>query len=353
MCWTSARSAWPISRGSAARTPRSASCSGRSSRRASACSTALRRRPTPTGVCSRPTVSRRGCGRSSRRSTPRTSPSWRAAAQAARAAVLETPLPRGRPRRRSSRRTTGCAAGSAASPSWRFGRRRRPRICRRRRSPARPRRSSTCAAARGCFAPCTPATRRCSPIARSAIAPGSGYDQLKVALSVGVMPMVRSDKASSGVIFTLDTESGFRDVVTVSGVVRPRRVRRPGRRHAGRVDRVQADARDRAPRHHRPPARHEGSPARVRRRQQGHAQRADAGRRARAGSASTDDDVLTLARWACLIEDALLERCRPPAADGHRVGQGRRHRRARSSCRRGRRPSIRRSRERRRRRSTG
>lgn len=44
-----------------------------------------------------------------------------------------------------------------------------------------------------------------------------GYDQLKVALSVGVMPMVRSDKASAGVIFTLDTESGFREVVTVSG----------------------------------------------------------------------------------------------------------------------------------------
>lgn len=43
-----------------------------------------------------------------------------------------------------------------------------------------------------------------------------GYDQLKVALSVGIMPMVRSDKASSGVVFTLDTESGFRDVVTVS-----------------------------------------------------------------------------------------------------------------------------------------
>jgi pyruvate, water dikinase len=40
-----------------------------------------------------------------------------------------------------------------------------------------------------------------------------GYDQLKVALSVGVMKMVRSDLASSGVIFTLDTESGFRDVV--------------------------------------------------------------------------------------------------------------------------------------------
>lgn len=44
-----------------------------------------------------------------------------------------------------------------------------------------------------------------------------GFPQLKVALSVGVMPMVRSDRASSGVIFTLDTESGFRDVVTVTG----------------------------------------------------------------------------------------------------------------------------------------
>jgi pyruvate, water dikinase len=43
-----------------------------------------------------------------------------------------------------------------------------------------------------------------------------GFPQLKVALSVGVMPMVRSDRASSGVIFTLDTESGFRDVVTVN-----------------------------------------------------------------------------------------------------------------------------------------
>ena len=43
-----------------------------------------------------------------------------------------------------------------------------------------------------------------------------GYDQLKVALSVGIMPMIRSDKASSGVIFTLDTETGFRDAVVVS-----------------------------------------------------------------------------------------------------------------------------------------
>jgi pyruvate, water dikinase len=44
-----------------------------------------------------------------------------------------------------------------------------------------------------------------------------GYAPLKVALSVGVMPMVRSDKACSGVMFTLDTESGFRDVITLTG----------------------------------------------------------------------------------------------------------------------------------------
>jgi pyruvate, water dikinase len=44
-----------------------------------------------------------------------------------------------------------------------------------------------------------------------------GYDHLRVSLSVGVMPMVRSDLASSGVMFTLDTESGFRDAVVING----------------------------------------------------------------------------------------------------------------------------------------
>ena len=44
-----------------------------------------------------------------------------------------------------------------------------------------------------------------------------GFDHFKVALSVGVMKMVRSDLAASGVIFTLDTESGFREVVFITG----------------------------------------------------------------------------------------------------------------------------------------
>jgi len=44
-----------------------------------------------------------------------------------------------------------------------------------------------------------------------------GFDHYEVALSIGVMKMVRSDLASSGVMFSLDTESGFRDVVFITG----------------------------------------------------------------------------------------------------------------------------------------
>ncbi|KAF5412387.1 MAG: putative phosphoenolpyruvate synthase [Candidatus Methanophagaceae archaeon] len=44
-----------------------------------------------------------------------------------------------------------------------------------------------------------------------------GFDHLSVYLSVGVQKMVRSDLASSGVIFSIDTESGFKDVVYVTG----------------------------------------------------------------------------------------------------------------------------------------
>jgi pyruvate,water dikinase len=42
------------------------------------------------------------------------------------------------------------------------------------------------------------------------------FDQLKVALSAGVQKMVRSDKAGSGVMFSLDTETGFRGVVLIN-----------------------------------------------------------------------------------------------------------------------------------------
>ena len=129
-----------------------------------------------------------------------------------------------------------------------------------------------------------------------------GYDQLKVAISVGVQPMVRSDKASSGVIFTLDTESGFRDVVLVNssyglgefvvqGVVTPdewtvfkptlKSAFRPiiGRQLGTKEVRLVYGDGSRT-------TRSEPTPVDERRK-----------------FSLTDDEVLTLAKWACLIED--------------------------------------------------
>ena len=44
-----------------------------------------------------------------------------------------------------------------------------------------------------------------------------GFDHLGVYLSVGVQKMARSDLASSGVMFSIDTESGFKDAVFITG----------------------------------------------------------------------------------------------------------------------------------------
>jgi pyruvate,water dikinase len=129
-----------------------------------------------------------------------------------------------------------------------------------------------------------------------------GYDQLKVALSVGVMPMVRSDKGSAGVIFTLDTESGFRDVVIVSsayglgefvvqGVVTPDEwtVFKPtlksghpaiiGRSLGSKEVRLVYAGGNKATRSEAVPVDE------------------------RCRYSLTDDDVLQLARWACTVED--------------------------------------------------
>ncbi len=45
----------------------------------------------------------------------------------------------------------------------------------------------------------------------------NGFEHMKVALSIGIQIMVRSDLGSSGVMFTLDPDSGFENVVLVSG----------------------------------------------------------------------------------------------------------------------------------------
>ena len=43
-----------------------------------------------------------------------------------------------------------------------------------------------------------------------------GFDHFKIGLSIGVQRMVRSDLASSGVMFSIDTETGFKDVVVIN-----------------------------------------------------------------------------------------------------------------------------------------
>src|SRR3989344_291011 len=43
-----------------------------------------------------------------------------------------------------------------------------------------------------------------------------GFDHFKVGLSIGVQKMVRSDKASSGVMFTIDTETGFKGTILIN-----------------------------------------------------------------------------------------------------------------------------------------
>ena len=45
-----------------------------------------------------------------------------------------------------------------------------------------------------------------------------GYDHLKVALSIGVQKMVRSDKSSSGIMFTIDTETGSEDIIMINSI---------------------------------------------------------------------------------------------------------------------------------------
>ena len=156
-----------------------------------------------------------------------------------------------------------------------------------------------------------------------------GFDHFAVALSVGVQKMVRSDLGAAGVLFTLDTESGFPDVVlinsayglgesVVKGRVDPdeflvfkptlKQGFRPilkanGRRQAG-------EARSTRPAAAAAPASSRCPP------------------RTANGSACTDEEVLTLARWGCLIEDHYSAKAGQPTPMDIEWAQGRPDRRA-------------------------
>ena len=125
----------------------------------------------------------------------------------------------------------------------------------------------------------------------------------EVALSVGVQRMVRSDLASSGVAFTLDTETGFRDVVIINAAY-------------GLGENVVQGAVN--PDEYRvfKPTLKRGFRAIVQKVVGGKEQRmiydAGAGKTVknvpvppaeRARQALSDDEILALARWACVIEE--------------------------------------------------
>ena len=139
-----------------------------------------------------------------------------------------------------------------------------------------------------------------------------GFAHRDVALSVGVQKMVRSDLGSAGVIFTLDPESGFRDVILITGAwglgetvvqgrVRPDEfwVHKPTLRAGHRsiirrevpektVKLVYADESAKTVKEVRVP------------------------RRDRLRPVLSDDDILTLAQWSLAIEDHYSERAGHP-----------------------------------------
>jgi len=148
-----------------------------------------------------------------------------------------------------------------------------------------------------------------------------GFSHLKFALSVGVQKMVRSDLASSGVIFTLDTETGFKNVILINsiwgvgemivkGKVTPdefyvfkptlkqgyksiiiKNLGRKTKKYIYPVKSRKAGISPKAKLFNRVNAKNQGIV-------EVNVSKKDEGR-----FSLTDEEVLTLAKWACLIED--------------------------------------------------
>ncbi|MGB5987528.1 MAG: phosphoenolpyruvate synthase [Desulfobacterales bacterium] len=131
----------------------------------------------------------------------------------------------------------------------------------------------------------------------------NGFDHLKVALSVGVQQMVRADKAGAGVMFTLDTDSGFPEVVVINaawglgenvvqGTVNPDEyvVFKPLLKNeelAPIVDKTCGEKEKKM-------VYAAGGSAKTR--------NIDTPRQERGKLVLDDDEILQLARWACVIE---------------------------------------------------
>jgi len=129
-----------------------------------------------------------------------------------------------------------------------------------------------------------------------------GFDHLSVYLSVGVQKMVRSDLACSGVMFSIDTDSGFRDVVyitaayglgenVVQGIVDPDQfyVFKPALKEGFRPILEKKLGR----KHKKLVYMRHGSGA----------EQKNTKVEEQRQFALSDDEILTLARWACIIEE--------------------------------------------------
>ncbi|MGA8849663.1 MAG: phosphoenolpyruvate synthase [Dehalococcoidia bacterium] len=129
-----------------------------------------------------------------------------------------------------------------------------------------------------------------------------GFNHLSVYLSVGVQKMVRSDLACSGVMFSIDTDSGFRDVVyitaayglgenVVQGIVDPDQfyVFKPTLKEGFRpIVEKKLGTKDRKLVYMRHGSGAEQKEVKVEEQRQ---------------FALNDDEILILARWACIIEE--------------------------------------------------
>jgi pyruvate,water dikinase len=134
-----------------------------------------------------------------------------------------------------------------------------------------------------------------------------GFAHDVVALSAGVQRMVRSDLGAAGVMFTIDTESGFQDVVFITAL-RPGRDRGAGRGQPRRVLRAQAHPEGRQAGRHPPQPglqadqdgvrdrRREGAPASL-------VRTVDTCPSRPQPLLADDEDVLELARYALIIEE--------------------------------------------------
>jgi len=131
-----------------------------------------------------------------------------------------------------------------------------------------------------------------------------GFDHLKVALSVGVQSMVRSDIGSAGVMFTIDTETGFDKIVVidaafglgetvVQGTVDPDeyQVFKPLLSEPSLTPIVEKRLGGKAQKMIY--AREGDRPTRI----------VPTSKAERAAFVLTDQDILTLGRWGCVIED--------------------------------------------------